>query len=464
MKRPNVLLISIDTLRADHLSCHGYSRPTTPNLDRLAAEGTRFSHAFGTAVWTPPAHGSMLTGLYPTQHGVVDENRLDDAVPTVATLMAQSGYRTFGVVNNSQVGPLTGLDRGHESFHEVWRGTPGGSIVGRGMRYVQRRLRDARGLNDHGAELSNRLTIDWMAANRGSDPLYAFVHYIDPHNPLAAPRPFRDRWVDPKRTDVNAERLAIVADNPLACFTDGFELTEDELYQLKAMYDEEIAYTDMRIGELFDAMRSQGTYDDTLIVVTADHGEHFGEHGMYSHVSSLYEQIVHIPLIVKFPGQSKSCISSGLAQHIDIVPTILSHAAVEHPMADRLRGDVLQAEGGPGHDVVYAEWEGRVPYYVQKRLRGKDNSICERFLQPAAMIRDNRHKLILHRDGEMELYDLETDPGEDKNLASIASEQLTAMRERLESWHREIVKDAPAGSRYEIDPEIQKHLESLGYM
>lgn len=464
MNRPNVLLISIDTLRADHLSCHGYARPTTPNLDRLAAEGTRFSHAFGTAVWTPPAHGSMLTGLYPTQHGVVDENRLDDAVPTVAMLMARSGYRTFGVVNNSQVGPLTGLDRGHATFHEVWRGDPGGSVVSRGMRYLQRRLLEARGLNDHGAERSNRLTIDWLAANRGGDPLYAFVHYIEPHNPLGAPRPFRDRWVDPDRRDVDAQRLALVADNPLACFTDDLQMTEDELFQLTAMYDEEIAYTDMRIGELFDAMRDQGIYDDTLIVVTADHGEHFGEHGMYSHVASLHEPIVHVPLIVKFPGQGSSVVSSGLTQHVDIVPTILSHAGVEHPLADRLRGRVLQAAGGPGHEVVYAEWEGRVPYYVQKRLRGKDSSVCERFLRPSAMIRDRQYKLILHRGGETELYDLDADPGEQANLASTEASRLATMRERLESWHREIVKDAPAGSRYQIDPEIQKHLESLGYM
>ena len=175
---PHVLLISIDTLRSDHVSCYGYERPTTPELDRLAQDGTRFTHAFGTAVWTPPSHGSMLTGLYPSQHGVVDENRLTSAISTAAEMLAATGYRTLGVVNNSQVGALTGLDRGHQSFHEVWRGIKSKNAVERGLRFAARRWRDFRGQNDHGAargDLTTQLLISKINMRHCIQPVGAQV-------------------------------------------------------------------------------------------------------------------------------------------------------------------------------------------------------------------------------------------------------------------------------------------------
>ncbi len=175
--RPNILLISIDTLRADHLSCYGYWRRTSPALDALAADGTRYANAYTNAGWTPPAHASMLTGLFPSQHGVIDTRRLPDAIPTLAAMLASHGYRTVGIVNNSQVGALVGLDRGHDTFHEVWKGHPSHNPIGRGARYLHRQLRGWLGLNDHGAARTNHLAMRWLTTQATADkPFYMFLH------------------------------------------------------------------------------------------------------------------------------------------------------------------------------------------------------------------------------------------------------------------------------------------------
>jgi arylsulfatase A-like enzyme len=465
MTRPNVLLISIDTLRADHLSCYGYARATTPGLDRLAAEGTRYERCSSTAVWTPPAHGSMLTGLYPTQHGVVDENKLDESIPTIATTLREAGYRTFGAVNNSQVGALTALHRGHETFHEVWRGRRRPWPI-RAARYLRRKLGDLRGVNDHGARRTNDLVQAWLSAHdRRAAPFYVFLHYIEPHNPLCAPRPFRHRYVDPRRTAIDRAKVALVADNPLVCFTDDLQLTEDELEFVKALYDGEVSYVDARIGELLDFLRRAGLYDDTLVIVTADHGEHFGEHGLYSHVSSLYQPIVHVPLIVKFPGGAGPAgVRRELVQHVDILPTIAELCGATPAHAAKLRGRSLANHGASGHEFVYAEWEGRVPYFVKNRLRGRSSAVCQGFLLPMSMIRDTRYKYVLRQDGAAALYDLEQDPGERDNLADKQPDVAARMKGRLTEWLEGVGQDRPRSTRYDLDPEVEKHLQGLGYL
>jgi arylsulfatase A-like enzyme len=469
MQRPNVLLISIDTLRADHLSCYGYERETTPNIDRLAAAGARFSRAYSTAVWTPPAHGSMLTGLYPSQHGVVDENRLTDSIAPIAETLSGEGYETLGVVNNSQVGELTALHRGHRTFHEVWRGVKAKTFVERGLRALNRKYLELRGANDHGAKQTTDIARQWIE-QRGSaeTPFYMFLHYIEPHNPILAPEPYRYRFADPRAAKIDRAKVNAVADNPLICYTDPIELTPAENALLEGLYDGEIAYVDSLIGGLMDCLKRSGHYDDTLIILTADHGEHFGEHGMYSHVSSLYEPIVHIPLIVKFPGTDGGPgVCPGLAQLVDIVPTIAHFTGAEPPHAAKLKGRSLnQADAAsPGHEFVFAEWEGRIPYFVRKRLIGKDSAaICDRLLAPMTMIRDERYKLIRREDGAEELYDLDGDPQESENLATGHPDVAERLRTTLEQWKAAVSADSPGSSRYQIDPEIQRHLESLGYM
>jgi arylsulfatase A-like enzyme len=467
--RPNILLISIDTLRADHLSCYGYPRLTSPALDALAADGTRYRHAYTNAGWTPPAHASMLTGLFPSQHGVVDTRRLPDTIPTLAALLAGDGYRTAGIVNNSQVGALVGLDRGHETFHEVWKGHPSRNLVGRGVRYLRRQLREWLGVNDHGAERTNQLAKQWLAARAaGGTPFYLFLHYIEPHNPLNAPHPFKHRFLNGASSAVDWRTVRRAADNPLICLSDGLSPNEDEIAVLKALYDGEIAYIDQKIGELLEWLRGEGLYDDTLIMVTADHGEHFGEHGLYSHVWSLYEPVLHIPLIVKFPsGYTQPALCDELVQLIDIVPTAAQLAGLRAPAVEALPGRSLASRDGErvGHEQIIAEWEGRIPYFIQKRLKDRQATAdCRRFLEPFCAIRVRQHKYLLRASGAEELYDLTRDPVERHNLAAAQPAVTRALKARLLEWKTATSAGAVRAADYAMDQETRRHLESLGYL
>ena len=464
----DVLLISIDTLRADHVSCYGYDRPTTPSLDALACDGTRFSHAYSPAGWTPPAHASMLTGLFPTQHGAVDENRLHEGVTTLAQILSSAGYGTLGVVNNSQVGALVGLDRGHESFHEVWKGHGSKSIVKRGTHFALRKLRELSGQEDKGANATNRIVTDWWTRRVGIDaPSYTFIHYIEPHNPIRPPRAFRRRFAASTGSEVDQKKMSLVLDNPLVCFADDMELNAAEVRHLVALYDAEIAYIDSKLGELFALLKRQGTYDDTLIIVTADHGEHFGEHGMYSHVASLYEPVIHVPLIVKWPaGIDGTGVRDELVQLTDIVPTVLDVVGLRAPEHDKLFGKSLVDRGaGVGHEFIAAEWEGRIPFFLRRTLG--DSRAAEKvgvFKEPFMIIREGRYKYIARSDDRNELYDLETDPGESNNLVSEEPTIADALRQKLDDWKESAAAHAPEKVEYTMDAEVRQHLEKLGYL
>lgn len=473
MQNVNIVLISIDTLRADHLSCYGYKRPTTPNIDRIAANGARFRNAYSTAVWTPPAHASMLTGLYPSQHGVTDNKRLSENIPTLAETLHAHGYVTAGFVNNPLVGAMVGLDRGHDQFHEIWRGDNASTKVGRAAKYARRKLRETLGKNDHGAQLTNRGVKTWLDKQAWSSrPFYLFLHYIEPHNPIGAPKPFRHKFVDPRLDDfIDKEKLARVAHNPLCCFTDEIRLTKDELTYLIALYDGEIAYVDAMVGEVVQTLRQMQMLENTLLIITADHGEHFGEHGMFSHVSSLYEPIVHVPLIVHHPKfYQPGSIYDGPVQTIDIFPTVLDLLATSYPGPVAPPGRSLLPAGGKlqldaGRPII-AEWEGRVPKYVKRKLRERHlNSPGDYdfMTQRMKMVRKQNHKYILREDGDEQLFNLASDPTESRNLATSEPAICDALKRHL-SELEDMALFSTSANEVEMNDDVKARLQDLGYL
>ncbi|NIR71676.1 sulfatase [candidate division KSB1 bacterium] len=466
MKRPNIILISIDTLRADHLSCYGYERITTPHIDRLAGEGVLFTNAYSTAVWTPPAHASMLTGLYPNAHGVIHQNRLGDDFPTVAEILQRSGYQTAGFVNNSQVGELVGLSRGHDDFYEIWRGLSKEQIVKRAI-YNARRF---AGYTDHGASETNKLIFHWLTKKwKRGKPFYMFIHHIDAHNPLKAPRPFRFKYLtESLRKQVDMAKIWKIADNPLVCFTDDLELNEAEIEAVTCLYDEEINYVDCKIGELVDYLAHMKLLDHSLLIVTADHGEHLGEHNLYSHVASLYEPIVHIPLILRYPRELASeAASDQPVQHIDLLPTILEVGGSDEGYklngAGRNLFECLNGE--EASRILFAEWEGRIPYFVRNKLQGvRNHPLVERFRNQLWMARWGSFKLIADSKGHFELYNLDEDPQEQVNLYGKASTIFDQLRNALEDWRNSGASPVTSRSYDYEDETLRKHLKALGYL
>lgn len=467
MKRPNVLLISIDTLRADHLSCYGYHRKTTPNLDHVANDGVIYENAYSTAVWTPPAHASMLTGLYPSFHGAVDDNRLSKNIPTLAEVFLKNSYKTVGFVNNSQVGELVGFERGHETFIEVWRGTGGTPLISRGIKYLIRSAKEVLGVNDHGAHRTNQLARQWIK-ERKDDSFYMFIHHIEPHNPINPPHPFRNKYFNGRDDQgIDKKKLYLVAHNPLICFTDNIKLNDPEIEALKGLYDGEISYIDYKIGEFVNFLKKEDLYDNTLIVITADHGEHFGEHGLYSHVASLYEPILHIPLIIKYPeGFKKQTRISDLVQLIDIYPTLIEACGLDLTFLANVQGKSLFKKSltQKDHDYIIAEWEGRIPDFVLKRVQDpRTDSIVSKFRQTMLMIREGSYKYILNSSGIEELYDLDKDRYEGDNIIETKKDIAASLRLKLTQWQSLRVR-IEQEKQYSNDEAVRKNLETLGYI
>jgi len=462
MKRPNIVLISLDTVRADHLSCYGYARSMTPNIDALASEGTIYRRNFSTGVWTPPGHASMLTGLYVSEHGVYDTKKLADEIPTIATTLKESGYQTAGFVCNSQVGELVGFDKGHDRFVEVWKGLETTSITEKIAKGLARRLREKRGFADMGARHTNAGLKNWIERHIEKDePFYAFLHYIEAHNPLAPPRPFNIEY--PKGMDI--ERVKKVAHNPLICFIEDLPLTDEEVRLIIDLYDAEIRYLDATIRGVVDMLKANGLYDNTMIIITADHGEHFGEYDLWSHVASLYREVLNIPLIIKYPaGVPHLSEVTAYTQLVDIYPTVMEIAGVGAEKGNAVSGkSLVQRDGAEAfHDYVFAEWEGRVPYFIQRNSRGDKNAVdIEALKVQMSMAQDRSHKLIVKSNGDELLFDVSE--GTDKPCDIAGNE---AVRDRL---REEVIKRSKAfeiGGKDErkVNKEIEENLKALGYL
>ena len=470
MKKPNIILISIDTLRADHLSCYGYYRKTTPNIDNLASEGTIYLNNFSTGVWTPPAHASMLTGLYVSEHGVYGDKRLADSVPTIATVLKGNEYQTSGFVNNSAVGALVGFDKGHDTFVEVWKGIKPKSIIERIIRGGVRRIRKRLGYEDMGADKTNKLFYDWIRNHMDKErPFYAFLHYIEPHNPLDPPYPYKNKYLNKKMfKNTDEPKIKKVANNPLICFVEDLSLNDDEIDILKALYDSEIEYTDSKIGEVVEILKENNLYDDTMVVITSDHGEHLGEHNLWSHAASLYREILHIPLIIKFPeGIEYIKKVDSYTQLVDIFPTVMKIADIPENALNNNSGISLvynKKNGNLFHDLVFAEWEGRIPYFIEKRLTGpKSSLITSKFVKKMWMVLDSKYKYISSSDGQDELYDLKNDKNELNNLISKNQEVAARMKMKLAEWKSRRTKNI-SKEQFIIDEEIKRNLEALGYI
>lgn len=463
MKNPNIILISIDTLRSDHLSCYGYQRTTTPHIDKIAEKGVLFKNGYSTAVWTPPAHASMLTGYYPSQHKVIHQNKLNDDIPTVAQLLKKQGYHTAGFVNNSQVGELVGLSKGHDAFHEVWQGFSRKQV----FRLGAHKIREFLGYSDDGAARTNQLAFNWLRKGWNREqPFYMFIHHIDAHNPLKAPRPFLFHFLSKElRSQVDMEKIWKVADNPLACFTDDIQLNEAELEALTCLYDEEIRYVDHIIGQLVTLLEEMKVFDDTLLILTADHGEHLGEHGMYSHVASLYEPIVHIPFILRYPRELSPQVREEYVQIVDIFPTISAACNSEASDSNLTGRNLLESNADGDPRFLFAEWEGRIPFFVKDRLNDSNRKrITEQFSNKQWMCRRDEFKLINDEHGNYELYNTTSDPNETENLNEKNPAIFDQLRDELEEWKSNADSTRPSDTYEYKDERLKKHLKALGYL
>ncbi len=399
----HVLLISIDTLRADHLACYGYERPTSPHLDALAARGVVFEDVTASSPWTLPSHASLLTGLYPSRAGMrAPEHRLAEPIPTLAEHLTARGFTTRAVVNSYFLSKRSGLDAGFETYDYVEEFLSNGNIVNRAPAITDRAL---------------QLLDDPDLGDAGSERIFLFLHYYDVHSDYAPEEPWRSRMVRPY-----AGRLDGTTPQLTGLRSARQKLAPGDLRHLIDLYDAEILQLDAELGRLFAGLEARGLAEDTLIVVTSDHGEEFQEHGWILHGHDFWQELVGIPLIVAGPGLPAGLRSDTPASLIDVAPTVAR--LVERPLADEHDGiDLSPAwRGGvlPRERVLFSE-ALHVPENPGKKW----------------MVRRGPMKLVLNYvNRRKRLFDLGADPAELTSLAAERSETTSELLELLRAQIR----------------------------
>ena len=392
----NLLLISIDTCRADHLGCYGYGRPTTPNIDALASEAVVFDNAMAPVPITLPSHCTMLTGTNPPHHGVHDnlDYQLGPDHVTLAELLKGQGFVTGAVISAKVIASRYGLAQGFDRYLETFDSEK--SEVG-----IPQRI---------GGE-TNREALRWLEANH-NEPFFLFLHYYDPHMMYEPPEPFATQY----------------RDHP---------------------YAGEIAYVDRCIGEVVQSLKQAGVFDQTLIIITSDHGELLGEHGEQTHSYFVYHNALRVPLIIRLPGQGRGVRVDQLTGIVDIVPTVCALAGIDPP-AD-LHGHDLSGffDGGalpPDDRYVYCESLYSTKYDTQGLL--------------GLVVGDWKYIQTTRP----ELYDLARDPAEARNLAAQEQDRAARMRQRLRELLDDQLRREADQSRLRMDPAEINRLRSLGYV
>jgi len=418
----NLLLISIDTLRPDFLGSYGYERPSSPQIDLLASEGVVFEQAMTTAPWTLPAHGSLLTGLYPRHHGAnAKRSGLVPGVVTLAEVMKAHGFRTAAILNSRWLGERYGFDRGFDDFS---------ILPPRETRF---------------GEITDR-ALEWLSEG-GQSPFFLLVHDFHVHSDYGSEPPYQELFVGPYEgvADGTTEQLRKVRTGEL-------ELTSADRDHLLDLYAAGVRGADHQVGRLVAHLRDQGVLDETLVVVVSDHGEEFFEHGGVLHGRTQYQEIMQVPLILRGPGIPAGARIATPASLVDVVPTALSLLGL--PVPDALDGMDLRPLWSAVHDPARAGLEGRA-LFGEADHNNSETAVT-------SSVRRGAYKLITNRvSGTSELYDLSTDPREQRNLLTSEPEVAAALGEVLERF--------VAGSRRErqlpeLSSEMRADLEALGYL
>ena len=500
-RRPNIVLILIDTLRADRLSCYGYGRQTTPFMDRIAEQGVLYERAISAAAWTPPSHASIFTGTFPSRHGVELSHLVlrPDLVP-LPEILGRHGYRTFCVSSNYWLSRETGFDRGFHRFVHSWQlvqtaGTnhplkrqqrkqavgidPAGNGTSTKRRLLleagnsvnwlfertTKKLRQRFHAYDDGAWRVNQQVARWASAwNRKEEPFFAFVHYMEPHIRYAAPGRYRTMHVPP---GVDPARINRVNQDPWRYLAGCAEMSAEDLAILGGLYDGEVSYVDYRVGQLHELLSEEGLLRDTLFIITSDHGENLGDHHLMSHAYCLYDTLLHVPLIVHYPPEfPRGQRISQQVQTVDIFPTILNLANIRDEQAwGQVQGQSLLAARGTNGSTrpVFSEYLEPEPSVsvLTKRYPGFDGSPYDRALRS---VRADGYKYISASDGRDELYDLTRDPNEERNIISSETETARRLRTSLDEWLGSFEHASPAEENIEIDADMRKRLEDLGYL
>jgi arylsulfatase A-like enzyme len=446
---PNVILITLDTVRADHLSLFGYERETSPNLQRLGREAAVYSNAISTGNMTLSSHASMFTGLYPSWHRAIYENEhgrfLDEKVPTLAEILSDKGYESVSIVSNfSFLAHTFGLDRGF-SYQDS---APPVQMLGGRRAFLlrdqprrwlgrlidpwkyQRVSRAAEDITDAGLAAISRET------SQGKK-FFLFLNYMDAHWPYLPPGRFATLYPGRDRhfRYTQAQKEVLSEQRPLS---------GQERQTLISQYDGAIAYMDWSLGELFDQLKERGLYDNSLLIVTSDHGEAFGDKALLGHALAVYQDEIRVPLLIKYPHAVSGQIVNEPVSLVDLLPTVLDALGYEPPPGIQGKSLLRRASGDPRY-LVSEGFPSSASTKWSPRFQGTQRAIFSGSM-----------KFLESSQGVKELYDISVDPNELHNL--LPAEPGGVLEGKLSEYLR------AAALHNKQDSRRVENLKSLGYL
>ena len=424
-----MLLVTIDTLRSDHLSAYGYARPTSPRIDAIAADGVLFETAYAPASATGPSHATLFTSRYPLAHGVVrNALPLDAKIPTLASVLAEAGYQNAAFVSSYPLASTFGFAHGFAHYDEDFA-ADGGTL--QSTRW--QRARGDQGALDRRGEATVNAAVAWLSLQRDGEPLFVWVHLFDPHAPYSPPAPFDSTF---------ATAIASAHESAID------------------LYDGEIRYADEQVGRLVDAFDRTTRATGSLVVITSDHGEGLWDHGYGGHNRDLFEEEVRVPLIIRWRGH----IAPGRrvaepVQLIDVQPTILSACGLDTPPAGAVGLDLLRALD----DARLRSSDRPIyltrPYFGAHGRKARPNQVGWGF-----GIRRGHWKLIeASKEGRLDLYDLRGDPHEKANVAVERPAQAAELAALLHTWG-DATTVALNDDALEVPRKVRRKLRALGYV
>ena len=414
VEQPNIVLIVIDTLRRDRLGCYGHDPRISPNIDRLASSSVVFDNAYSQAPWTLPSMAALLTSRYPAELGIRGFNqRIPDSEIFLPEILSDHGYAAHAVVSHDFVGAKWGFDQGFDSFQSFAGG--------------------------HRSISSERVTraalplIDSFAEN----PTFLLVHYFDPHFLYIEHDDFP---ADPSPPEADSQWW-VMAFKKLRARARRGELSEEKRDYLLALYDSEISFTDRQIGRLLKRLEEANRRRDTIVILTADHGEEFLDHGGLGHTSTVYNELINVPLLIRWPGVDEPIRSDRAVALIDLLPTLLDYVGISLD-----------------HSVSGLHMRDRTP---DKAIYSE----TRRYQRVLGMIKSGWKLVYDENRNRVQFFDLVADPGEIRGLPEIRDgshllRELSAYREHA----ARSLAGLEQGSKIEITPEERQRLEALGYV
>jgi len=468
VNKPNILLVVLDAAQWGRFSCNGYDRKTTPNIDKIASEGIIFDNAISASPWTLPSVASLFTGVYPSSLGLKDlMDKLPEHYATMAEILSRNGYQTMACHSGMFFDRRWGTDKGFEQVKQR-RYFPvmakAGSLKRAGRKikaFIDQTMDNWKIGGDNGANWIEKQVKNLLAGQRA--PFFLYLHYMETHDPYRAPWSFLSKYQKRFGDIVRGIKVNRGLSSVATLFRQGKADGRDQEV-LGDLYDGALNYLDHKIGRIVDILRQKGVLEDTIVIITADHGENLGSHGLMGHFWCLFDSLIKVPLIMRCPKIFAAGERiSGQVQNIDILPTLLDILGIRKEEIEQLQGISFYAGGRivPRRKYAFAQWSGCGMAEWKSRFPEFDFSPYERSL---LAVRSDRYKLIWSSDDRTELYDLSMDPGELKNICGAFPGRADSLKKELIHWQRSLTGSVSGRERADLDENVKQRLMALGYL